>query len=284
MNERSVLITGCSSGIGWATAVEMAARNWRIFATARKPEDMERIEAEGWHAVALDVSSSDSIEQAVSTVLEATDGALDGVVNNAGFGMPGAIEDLSREAMQRQFEVNLFGAVELTNRLLPALRKRPQSRVVYISSLVGRMSLPFMGIYSASKFALEAVADAQRIELSMTPVRVVLIEPGPIGTRFSATCAMEGESRLEADRSRFKGAYERYFKQRRGGGMSEDRFRLPPEAVAQRVAHALISDRPKVRYLVTLPTYVADFLVRFVPVCWRDGVMQRQVKKRFGSV
>ena len=262
----------------------MAARNWRIFATARKPEDIQRIEAEGWYAVALDVSSSDSIEQAVAMVLEATDGALDAVVNNAGFGMPGAIEDLSREAMQRQFEVNLFGALELTNRLLPALRKRPHGRVVYISSLVGRMSLPFMGIYSASKFALEAVADAQRIELSMTPVRVVLIEPGPIGTRFSSTCAMEGESRLEVNRSRFKGAYERYFKQRRVGGMSEDRFRLPPEAVAKKVAHALISDRPKVRYLVTLPTYIADFLVRFVPVYWRDGVMQRQVKKRFGSV
>ncbi|MAW40075.1 MAG: short-chain dehydrogenase [Kiritimatiellaceae bacterium] len=283
MNQRSVLITGCSSGIGWAVAEEMAARNWRIFATARKPEDWQRIEAEGWNAVALDVTSSASIEQAVATVLDATDGALDGVVNNAGFGMPGAIEDLSREAMQLQFEVNLFGAVELTNRLLPSLRKRPQGRVVYISSLVGRMSLPFMGIYSASKFALEAVADAQRIELSMTPVRVVLIEPGPIETRFSATCARVGESELEADGSRFRSAYERYFKQRRDGGMSEDRFRLPPEAVAKKVAHALISDRPKVRYPVTLPTYVADFLVRFVPVSWRDAVMQRQVKKRFGS-
>ena len=283
MNKRSVLITGCSSGIGWATAAEMAARNWRIFATARNSEDMKRIEEEGWNAVTLDVSSSDSIAQAVATVLDATDGSLDGVVNNAGFGMPGAIEDLSREAMQRQFEVNLFGALELTNLLLPALRKGPQGRVVYISSLVGRMSLPFMGIYSASKFALEAVADAQRIELSMTAVRVVLIAPGPIGTRFSSTCAMEGESRLDVHRSRFSTAYERYFKQRRGGGMSEDRFRLPPEAVAKKVAHALISDHPKVRYLVTLPTYIADFLVRFVPVRWRDGVMQQQVKKRFSS-
>ena len=283
MNKRSVLITGCSSGIGWATAAEMAARNWRIFATARNSEDMQRIEEEGWNAVTLDVSSSDSIAQAVATVLDATDGALDGVVNNAGFGMPGAIEDLSREAMQRQFEVNLFGALELTNLLLPALRKGPQGRVVYISSLVGRMSLPFMGIYSASKFALEAVADAQRIELSMTPVRVVLIAPGPIGTLFSSTCATEGKSRLDLHRSRFSTAYERYFKQRRGGGMSEDRFRLPPEAVAKKVAHALISDRPKVRYLVTLPTYVADFLVRFVPVRWRDSVMQQQVKKRFSS-
>ena len=283
MNKRSVLITGCSSGIGWATAAEMAARNWRIFATARNSEDMQRIEEEGWNAVTLDVSSSDSIAQAVATVLDATDGALDGVVNNAGFGMPGAIEDLSREAMQRQFEVNLFGALELTNLLLPALRKGPQGRVVYISSLVGRMSLPFMGIYSASKFALEAVADAQRIELSMTPVRVVLIAPGPIGTLFSSTCATEGKSRLDLHRSRFSTAYERYFKQRRGGGMSEDRFRLPPEAVAKKVAHALISDRPKVRYLVTLPTYLADFLVRFVPVRWRDSVMQQQVKKRFSS-
>lgn len=283
MRRRSVFITGASSGIGWAVAEEMAARNWRIFATFRKPEDGERIKAQGWDAVALDVTSSTSIEQAVATVLDATDGALDGVVNNAGFGMPGAIEDLSREGMKQQFEVNLFGAVELTNRLLPTLRARPQGRVVYISSLVGRMSLPFMGIYSASKFALEAVADAQRIELSMTPVRVVLIEPGPIETRFSATCAQVGESALAMDGSRFRSVYERYFKQRRDGGMSEDRFRLPPEAVAKKVAHALISDRPRVRYPVTLPTYVADFLVRFVPVSWRDSVMKWQVKKRFGS-
>jgi short-subunit dehydrogenase len=145
------------------------------------------------------------------------------------------------------------------------------------------MSLPFMGIYSASKFALEAVADAQRVELSMTGVKVVLIEPGPIQTQFSSACAAAGEERLESKHSRFGAAYVRYFAQRRGGGMSEDRFRLSPEAVAEKVVRALEAAQPKVRYMVTVPTYVADFLVRFVPVRWRDAVMRRQVQKRFGS-
>lgn len=283
MRERSVLITGCSSGIGWACAERLSAGGWRVFATARRAEDLARIEKQGWIPVALDVACSDSIEACVQMVLDAVGGELDAVVNNAGFGMPGAVEDLSRAAMRRQFEVNLFGAVELTNRLLPAMRAAGRGRVVYISSLVGRMSLPFMGIYSASKFALEAVADAQRVELSMTGVKVVLVEPGPIQTRFSAACAAAGEAGLEGDGSRFGGAYARYFAQRKGGGMSEDRFRLPPEAVAEKVVRALEAGRPRVRYMVTVPTYVADFLVRFVPVRWRDAVMQRQVRKRFGS-
>ncbi|OUX38755.1 MAG: hypothetical protein CBE26_00580 [Kiritimatiellaceae bacterium TMED266] len=283
MRRRSVLITGCSSGIGRATAEVLSARGWKVFATARRSEDLAWIEEQGWVPVSLDVACSDSIAACVELVLNAVEGKLDAVVNNAGFGMPGAVEDLSRKAMQRQFEVNLFGAVELTNRLLPAMRATGRGRVVYISSLVGRMSLPFMGIYSASKFALEAVADAQRVELSMTGVKVVLIEPGPIQTRFSSACAAAGEERLESEHSRFGAAYVRYFAQRRGGGMSEDRFRLPPEAVAAKVVRALETAKPKVRYMVTVPTYVADFLVRFVPVRWRDAVMRRQVQKRFGS-
>ena len=192
MDRGCVLITGCSSGIGWACAERLHQQGWQVMYTARTEQDLARLAAQGWNAYRLDVRDIQSIQQLVQHVHE-TFGQLDAVVNNAGFGMPGAIEDLSRTAMREQFEVNLFGGLELSNALMPLLFKSARGRIVHVSSLVGRMSLPFMGIYSASKFALEAIADAQRVELSATNVEVVLVEPGPIQTHFSSTCAKEGE-------------------------------------------------------------------------------------------
>ena len=282
MDRGCVLITGCSSGIGWACAERLHQQGWQVIATARTEQDLTRMEAKGWHTHHLDVRDSQSIQRLVEHVHE-TFGQLDAVVNNAGFGMPGAVEDLSRSAMREQFEVNLFGALELTNALMPLLFKSARGRIVHVSSLVGRMSLPFMGIYSASKFALEAIADAQRIELSTTDVEVVLVEPGPIQTHFSSTCAKEGEQFLVTDESRFHELYAQYFMQRKSGGMAEDRFRLPPDAVAQKVEQALLSKRPKARYKVTWPTYVADFMTRFLPDRIRDIVVKRAIVKRYGA-
>ena len=272
-----MLITGCSSGIGWAVAKKMENCGWQVFATARREDDLLKIKNQGWIPVSLDLTSSDSINQAAISVLNAVDGELDAVINNAGFGMPGAIEDLSRASLQYQFEVNLFGTVELTNLLLPHMIKRPQTTIVYISSLVGRISLPFMGAYSASKFALEAIADAQRVELSMTSVRVVLIEPGPIKTKFSTTCADVGNLELDTSKSRFKS----YFKQRVDGGRAEDKFRLPAEAVANKVIKAILSNNPKDRYRVTIPAHVAEFIVRYLSFRMRDKIMKKQVKQRY---
>jgi NAD(P)-dependent dehydrogenase (short-subunit alcohol dehydrogenase family) len=282
MDRGCVLITGCSSGIGWACAERLHQQGWQVIATARTEQDLTRMEAKGWHTHHLDVRDSQSIQRLVEHVHE-TFGKLDAVVNNAGFGMPGAVEDLSRSAMREQFEVNLFGALELTNALMPLLFKSARGRIVHVSSLVGRMSLPFMGIYSASKFALEAIADAQRIELSTTDVEVVLVEPGPIQTHFSSTCAKEGKQFLVTDESRFRELYAQYFMQRKSGGMAEDRFRLPPDAVAQKVEQALLSKRPKARYKVTWPTYVADFMTRFLPDRIRDSVVKRAIVKRYGA-
>ncbi len=282
VENRSVLITGCSSGIGRATAELLRAGGWRVFPTARKAEDLKALNDAGFDAVELDVLSSESIEAAVAAVLEKTGGKLGAVVNNAGFGMPGAIQDLTREAMRHQFEINLFGLQELTNRLIPVFREQGGGRIVNISSVVGRLSLPFMGIYSASKFALEAVSDAQRIELSPDAITVSIIEPGPIRTRFSTNCAGEGEQALDTDRSRFGAAYVKYFEKRRDGGMAEDRFRLPPEAVAGKIRHALESSRPRIRYKVTLPAYLGSWAARFVPAGLMDCMMISHVKKRFG--
>lgn len=282
IEDRSVLITGCSSGIGRATAELLHEAGWKVFATARNPADLETLGAAGFEAVELDLSSSGSVEAAVRTVLEHNGGRLGAVVNNAGFGMPGAIQDLTREAMRSQFEVNLFGLQELTNLLIPVFRSQGYGRIVNISSVVGRLALPFMGIYSASKFALEAVSDAQRVELAPDSITVSLVEPGPIRTRFSANCAGRGEAALDSDSSRFGAAYRRYFDKRRNGGMAEDRFRLPPEAVAEKIRHALESPRPKIRYRVTLPAYLGSWAARWVPAALIDRLMVQHVKKRFG--
>jgi len=279
---KSVLVTGCSTGIGRATAELLRSKGWQVFPTARKTKDLESLRRAGFEAVELDVTSSDSIVAAVEVVLKKTGGKLGAVVNNAGFGMPGAIEDLTRDTMRYQFEVNLFGLQELTNRLIPVFRKQGYGRIVNISSVVGRLSLPFMGIYSASKFALEAVSDALRVELSQDRISISLVEPGPIRTNFSTTCAVQGEEKLDAEGSRFGGAYRQYFEKRRDGGMSEDRFRLPPEAVVEKILHALESPSPRIRYRVTIPAYLGSFAARFVPAALMDRLMIGHVKKRFG--
>lgn len=279
---KSVLVTGCSSGIGLSTAELLRSKGWTVFPTARKVEDLDMLEAKGFSAIQLDVRSSASIEAAVDQLLFTNDGQLGAVVNNAGFGMPGAIQDLTREAMRHQFEVNLFGLQELTNRLIPVFREQGYGRIVNISSVVGRIALPFMGIYSASKFALEALSDVQRIELTPDSIAVSIVEPGPIATRFSTNCAGEGEKELDADRSLFGTAYRKYFEKRRNGGMAEDRFRLPPEAVAKKIAHALESPKPKIRYCVTIPAYLGSWTARFVPPGLIDRMMIRHIRNRFG--
>lgn len=282
IGNKSVLITGCSSGIGLSTAEMLRSNGWKVFPTARKPDDLDSLKLAGFDAVKLDVTSSESIKTALDRVMVKNDGKLGAVVNNAGFGMPGAIQDLSRDAMRQQFEVNVFGLQELTNGLVPVFREQEFGRIVNISSVVGRISLPFMGIYSASKFALEAISDAQRVELSLDPISVSLIEPGPIRTRFSTNCAGEGEDKLDVGTSKFGSAYKQYFEKRRNGGMSEDRFRLPPEAVAKKIMHALESPKPKIRYKVTIPAYIGDLAARFVPAWLIDRAMINHVKKRFG--
>lgn len=282
IENRSVLVTGCSSGIGLATAELLRSKGWTVFPTARRVADLDALRQAGFEAIKLDVASSESVAQAVDRVLAKNDGKLGAVVNNAGFGMPGAIEDLTRDAMRYQFEVNLFGLQELSNRLIPVFRKQGYGRIVNISSVVGRMALPFMGIYSASKFALEAVSDALRVELSQDRISVSLVEPGPIATRFSTHCAEQGEEKLDTAASKFGAAYKDYFRKRRDGGMGEDRFRLPPEAVAEKIFHALESPRPKIRYCVTLPAYLGSWAARFVPAALIDRMMIGHVKKRFG--
>jgi NAD(P)-dependent dehydrogenase (short-subunit alcohol dehydrogenase family) len=266
---RTVLITGCSSGIGAASAELLRRRGWTVIPTARKAADLERLRQAGFQPVALDVGESASVQQAVAETLRLTNGQLGALVNNAGYGQPGAVEDVSREALRRQFEVNLFGMQELTNAFIPLFRRQGYGRIVNVSSMVGRTSLPFFGAYSATKFAMEAVSDALRIELRGSGIAVSLIEPGPIATAFGNNAVSRAEEHLAVERSRFANLYRQEMLKRKdnAGG---NRFTRPPEAVARKILHALESGRPHIRYCVTFPAYLGAFTRRFLPTAWVD--------------
>jgi len=217
----TVLITGCSSGIGYVTAKGLRARGYRVLASARKPEDVERLKQEGFEAVRLDLDDPASIENAVEQVLAMTGGTLDALFNNGAWGQVGAVEDLSRDVLRAQFETNLFGTQELTNRILPVMRRQGHGRILYNSSVLGFIALPYRGAYVASKFALEGLADCLRLELHGTGIHVVLIEPGPILTRFRENAYRKFKENIDAEHSppsgglRENGTETRY---RRAGG------------------------------------------------------------------
>jgi NAD(P)-dependent dehydrogenase (short-subunit alcohol dehydrogenase family) len=273
MGERSILITGCSSGIGLASAREMKARGWRVFATARKPEDIARLAGEGLESLYLDYAEPESIEAATERVLEATDGKLGALFNNGGYGQPGAVEDLRREVLRAQFEANFFGWHDLTRRVIPAMRKQGAGRLVFCSSVLGLVAAPYRGAYCAAKFAVEALADALRMELAATGIRVVLIEPGPIATRFLEHALAAYRRHIDLEGSHHREIYrERIARLEEGGSQA---FKLGPEAVALKLARALESRNPKRRYYVTVPTYAAAWLRRALPAGALDAIAAR---------
>lgn len=270
---RSVLITGCSSGIGLASAREMKARGWRVFATARKPDDIARLKGEGFDSLYLDYAEPDSIEAAAEQVLNATDGKLRALFNNGAYGQPGAVEDLRPDVVRDQFEVNVFGWHDLTCRIIPAMRERRQGRLVFCSSVLGLIAAPYRGAYCATKFAIEALADALRIELAPSGIKVVLIEPGPIATRFLEHALDAYRRNVDLEASPHREIYRARIARLEEGGSQT--FKLGPEAVALKLARALESRNPRRRYYVTVPTYVAAFLRRVLPAGALDAVAAR---------
>jgi NAD(P)-dependent dehydrogenase (short-subunit alcohol dehydrogenase family) len=274
MSERSVLITGCSSGIGLASAREMKSRGWRVFATARKPEDIARLkDEEGVDSHYLDYAEPDSIEKAVAQVLEATGGKLTALFNNGAYGQPGAVEDLRREVLRAQFEAGFFGWHDLTRRVIPVMRRQGEGRIVFCSSVLGLVSAPYRGAYCASKFAVEALADALRLELSATRIKIVLIEPGPIASRFLEHALEAYRRHIDLDASHHSEIYRHRIARLEEGG--DQTFKLGPEVVALKLAHALESRRPKRRYYVTVPTYAAALFRRFLPTSALDAIAAR---------
>lgn len=272
MRERCVLITGCSSGIGRCLAEGLHARGYRVFATARKPADIVVLNDAGFDAIQLDLASSESIHSAVDTVLRRSRNQLYALINNAGYGQPGAVEDISRDALRIQFETNVFGTHELTTRLIPLFRAQNGGRIIQISSLLGLVAFPYRGAYSASKFALEALSDTLRMELQGSGVYVSLIEPGPIATRFRDNARSAYETHLDPNRSLHRTQYQA-MEQRLTGENGPQAFTLPPQAVLAAVVRALEARRPRARYPVTVPAHLFAFLRRLLPAKTLDRLL-----------
>ncbi|MDO9381463.1 MAG: SDR family NAD(P)-dependent oxidoreductase [Hyphomicrobiaceae bacterium] len=274
MAQRTVLITGCSSGIGLASARELKARNWRVFATARANADLERLTIEeGVEAIALELRDEASIAQCAATVLERCDGRLDALFNNAAYGQVGAMEDIPAALLREQIEVNVIGTHELTRRVIPAMRRAGSGRIVMCSSVLGLASAPYRGAYCASKFALEGLTDALRLELHGTGIKVSLIEPGPIATRFVATALTHFRDRIAIERSPHRETYLQRLKAMEAGGRAT--FKLEPQAVAAKLVHALESSRPRRRYYVTTLTYITAAARWLAPAALLDAILRR---------
>ncbi len=269
---RAVLITGCSSGIGLCVAKGLKSRGYRVFATARKEADVQRLIGDGFEALELDLSDSESITAALDEILERSGNRLYALFNNGGYGQPGAVEDLTTEVLRTQFETNFFGWHELTRRVLPVMRAQGEGRIIQNSSVLGFITLKFRGAYNASKFAVEGLSDTLRIELKGSNIHVSLIEPGPIISRFRENAYRAFKASIDIERSHHRKAYV-YLERRLANNVKEPPFALPASAVLKKVVHALESDRPKPRYYVTVPTYGFGLLKRLLPTRLLDRLL-----------
>ena len=270
--QQSILITGCSSGIGLCAAHGLRQRGYRVFATARRLEDVERLANEGLEAFQLDLDDSISIQRAVETVLERTGGRLYALFNNGAYGQLGAVEDLTPEVLRAQFETNLFGWHDLTRRIIPAMRRHGEGRIIQNSSVLGFVAMAYRGAYNASKFALEGLTDTLRLELLGSGIHVSLIEPGPIKSRFRANAHKQWKKHIDAEHSVHRKQYQA-MEQRLEKEGSAVPFTLPPEAVLEKVIHALESSRPQARYYVTFPTCLFGVLKRLLTTKWLDKLL-----------
>jgi len=273
-NKKSILITGCSSGIGLCVARGLQQRGYRVFATARKPDDVESLKSMGLESLQLDLDHSESIQTAVKEILKRNNGKLDALFNNGAYGQAGALEDISRDALRQQLETNVLGWHELTNLILPVMLKQGHGRIIQNSSVLGFVALKFRGAYSASKYAIEGLSDTLRQELMGTNIFVSLIEPGPIESQFRANSFAAYKKNIIKENSRFKKEYEATEK-RLGKKGAAVPFTLPPEAVLKRVIHALESNKPKARYFVTTPTYIFAFLKRLLSIRLMDKLLAK---------
>ena len=271
---KTILITGCSSGIGYITAIELKKRGHNVIATARKPEDVSRLAQDGFTSIQLDLADGQSIQQAVNHAIELTGGKIDALFNNGAFGQPGAVEDLTRDVLRFQFETNLFGTHELTNLLIPLMRRQGHGRIIYNSSVLGLVAMRYRGAYNASKFALEGLADTLRHELYGTHIHISLIEPGPILSNFRQNSYALYKKNIDPTHSFHKEAYETMETRLQKEGAAAA-FTLPAKAVTEKVIHALEAKQPKMRYYVTFPTYLFAFLKRILPMSWLDALLRK---------
>jgi len=274
MPPRSILITGCSSGIGYDAAHTLHKRGWRVFATCRQQSDCDRLIAEGLESFPLDYASETSIAAAVAEVRLRTGGTLDALYNNGAYACPGAVEDLPRGALREIFETNLFGYQDLTIKIIPLMRAQGHGRIINCSSVLGLVGAKWRGAYVATKFAMEGLSDVLRIEMRGTGIDIILIEPGPIPTKIRVNAIPHFEKWIDwehsARREEYRPLLNRLYK---GGG--PDSFELPPSAVTVKLIHALESRRPRPRYFVTFPTYLMGVARRILPTRALDWMISK---------
>lgn len=274
MSGKTVLITGCSSGIGLDAARGLQARGWRVFATCRREEDCERLRGEGLESFRLDYTDEGSIAAAVDKTLSRTGGRLDALFNNGAFACPGAVEDLPRDALRAIFETNLFGYHDLTRRMIPTFRAQGRGRIVNCSSVLGLVGVKWRGAYVATKFAMEGLSDVLRIEMAGTGIDVILIEPGPITSNIRQNAIPHFERWIDWQNSARRAEYES-LRHRLYEKTAPDRFELPASAVTAKLIHALESPRPQARYYVTTPTWISGILRRILPTRALDRVLAK---------
>ncbi len=273
MMAQTILITGCSSGIGYTCAHGLKKLGYDVFATCRKEEDVARLKKEGLNAFRLDLCDSQSLHVALAWMLSLTNGRIDVLFNNAAYGQPGAVEDLRREVLREQFETNVFGTLELSNLVLPYMRAQKSGRIVFNSSILGFAAMSYRGAYNASKFAIEGFADTMRLELKGSGVEVVLIEPGPIRSAFRKNALAKFLRNIDQERSAHKDVYAKTLERLQKTGDAP--FTLGAEAVLKVLVCAVESKHPKARYGVTFPTKLFALLKRILPTCMMDVIARK---------
>ncbi len=272
--KKTILITGCSTGIGFYCAKTLHQQGYQVIATARKEKDIKKLKQLGLYSLQLDLNHSHSIQQAIHDTLDITQGSLYALFNNGAYGQAGAVEDLSRDVLRQQFETNLFGTQELTNLVVPIMRQQGYGRIIHNSSVLGLVALAFRGAYNASKYALEGLADTQRLELRGTNIYISLIEPGPILSDFRKNSLKALQNNINIQDSVYAEQYQKTLERLQKEGAAVP-FTLPPDAVYKKLLHALENKHPKARYYVTFPTYLFGFLRRILSTKRLDKILAK---------
>ncbi|MEF1253604.1 SDR family oxidoreductase [Vibrio sp. M260112] len=270
--QKSILITGCSTGIGYTCAHALHKRGYQVIASCRKQADVDRLRSEGLTCLQLDLNDSNSIKLAVKQTLELTDGKLDALFNNGAYGQPGALEDLPTDGLREQFESNFFGWHQLVCEILPTMRRQGSGRIIQNSSVLGFAAMKYRGAYNSSKFALEGWSDTLRLELKGSNIHISLIEPGPIETQFRANALKAFQRWITIESSVHHEQYQQQMS-RLDSQSSNNAFVLPTDACVGPLIHALESNKPKIRYRITTPTKVFAVLKRILPTRLLDKIL-----------
>ncbi|WP_016954793.1 SDR family NAD(P)-dependent oxidoreductase [Catenovulum agarivorans] len=273
MARKTILITGCSSGIGLHCALELDKEGYQVLATARQQQDVEKLKALGLNAYQLDLADPISVEQGFAWAEQQADSNIYALFNNGAYALPGALEDISRAQLRTLFETNVFGWHQLTNLCIEHMLKHKQGRILQNSSVLGLVAMKFRGAYNASKYAIEGLSDTLRLELKDTNIHISLIEPGPILSQFRANALAQFELNIDINQSRFQHTYQKMLERlkKEGPGMA---FTEGPESVLKRVRYALSAKQPQARYYVTKPTYFIGFMRRILPTKWLDNLVK----------